>query len=135
MTSTRRRREGRAAHPASAAGGTLSVDRLVVLGVLGRSTPPPRRPAWPTCSSATTTPRGLEVLPIGTPTNNTAAERSGFTGPDDPVASFRRRAAHARAAPEAATAACSRARSASRADAFRGVAGTRATPSRRRPGR
>jgi hypothetical protein len=68
--------------------GTARVDRLVVLGVLG---------SLDAASSASRLTdllvghhhtRGLEVLPIGTATNNSAAERSGFIGPDDPVASF-----------------------------------------------
>jgi hypothetical protein len=68
--------------------GTGRVDRLVVLGVLG---------SVDAAGSAGRLARllvghhhsgGLELLPTGTPTNNTATERSGFTAPDDPAASF-----------------------------------------------
>jgi hypothetical protein len=69
-------------------GGTAQVDRLVVLGVLGSLDGPAASSRLAELLANHHYSRGLEMLPIATPTNNTAAERSGFAGPDDPVASF-----------------------------------------------
>jgi hypothetical protein len=68
--------------------GTAQVDRLVVLGVLGSLDAPAASTRVAELLVNHHYSRGLEVLPIGTPTNNTAADRSGFAGRDDPVASF-----------------------------------------------
>jgi hypothetical protein len=68
--------------------GTASVDRLVVLGVLGSLEAPDASARLADLLANHHYSGGLELLPIATPTNNTAAERSGFANPDDPVASF-----------------------------------------------
>ena len=68
--------------------GTNNVDRLVVLGVLG---------SLDAAASATRLADllvghhhsgGLEVLTIGTATNNTAADTSGYAKRDDPLSTF-----------------------------------------------
>lgn len=68
--------------------GTDNVDRLVVLGVLG---------SLDAAASATRLAdllvghhhsSGLEVLRIGTATNNTAADTSGYAKRDDPLTTF-----------------------------------------------
>ena len=68
--------------------GTAQVDRLVVLGVLGSLDAPTASARLAELLDNHHYSRGLEVLPVGTPTNNTAVDRSGFAGRDDPVASF-----------------------------------------------
>ena len=68
--------------------GTGQVDRLVVLGVLGSLDAAAASTRVAELLANHHYSRGLEVLPIGTPTNNTTADRSGFAGRDDPVASF-----------------------------------------------
>jgi hypothetical protein len=68
--------------------GTSRVDRLVVLGVLGSLEAPAASARLADLLANHHYSRGLEVLPIATPTNNTAAERSGFAGQDDALASF-----------------------------------------------
>jgi hypothetical protein len=68
--------------------GTTEVDRLVVLGVLGSLEAPDASQRLADLFANHHYSRGLELLRVGTPTNNTAAERSGFAAPDDPVASF-----------------------------------------------
>jgi hypothetical protein len=69
-------------------GGLTRIDRLVVLGVLGSLDAAGSASRLADLLVGHHHTRGLEVLPIGTATNNSAAERSGFTRPDDPVASF-----------------------------------------------
>ena len=68
--------------------GTSQVDRLVVLGVLGSLDAPAASARFADLLVNHHYSRGLEVLRIGTSTNNTAAERSGFARRDDPVTSF-----------------------------------------------
>jgi hypothetical protein len=68
--------------------GTAQVDRLVVLGVLGSLDAAGSSARLADLLICHHHSRGLEVLPVGTPTNNSAAERSGFTRSDDPVHSF-----------------------------------------------
>ena len=68
--------------------GTSRVDRLVVLGVLGSVDASGSAQRLADLLVGHHHAAGLEVIPIGTPTNNTAAERSGFPARDDPVASF-----------------------------------------------
>ncbi len=68
--------------------GTARIDRLVVLGVLGSLDAADASARLADLLANHHYSRGLEVMRIGTPTNNTKAERSGFTGPDDAAASF-----------------------------------------------
>jgi hypothetical protein len=68
--------------------GTSRVDRLVVLGVLGSLDAPAASARLADLLVNHHYSRGLEVLPIATPTNNTTAQRSGFARPDDPGVSF-----------------------------------------------
>ena len=68
--------------------GTAQVDRLIVLGVSGSLDAPAASARLAELLVNHHYSRGLEVLPVGTPTNNTAVDRSGFAGRDDPVASF-----------------------------------------------
>ena len=69
-------------------GGTSRIDRLVVLGVLGSLDGSASSARLAELLVNHHYSRGLEVLRTGTPTNNTSEQRSGFAGPDDPVASF-----------------------------------------------
>ena len=68
--------------------GTARIDRLIVIGVLG---------TLDTAASAVRLAElldghhhstGLEVLAVGTPSNNTAADTSGYKRRDDPLVSF-----------------------------------------------
>ncbi|MEA3218610.1 MAG: hypothetical protein QOJ19_4766, partial [Acidimicrobiia bacterium] len=68
--------------------GTTTVDRLVVLGVLGSLDPEASADRLADLLVGHHHTRGLEMLPIGAPTNNTAAERSAHRSTDDPVGSF-----------------------------------------------
>ncbi len=68
--------------------GTERIDRLVVLGVLGSLDPAGASVRVGELLANHRYSRGLEVLRVGTPTNNTARERSGFTGADNAAASF-----------------------------------------------
>ena len=68
--------------------GTNRIDRLVVLGVLGGNDPAESAARLSGLLSGHHYSRGLEVLPIGTPTNNTAADQSGYSGRDDPALTF-----------------------------------------------
>jgi hypothetical protein len=68
--------------------GTTRIDRLVVLGVLGSLDAATASTRLADLLANHHYSRGLEVLPVGTPTNNTAAERSGFASADDPLVSF-----------------------------------------------
>jgi hypothetical protein len=68
--------------------GAQRVDRLVVLGVLGSLEPADAAARLGDLLRNHHYSRGLELLRVGTPTNNTRAERSGFSGAGDPSASF-----------------------------------------------
>ncbi len=68
--------------------GVTRIDRLVVLGVLGSIDAAGAASRLADLLVGHHHTRGLEVLPVGTATNNSAAERSGFSRPDDPVTSF-----------------------------------------------
>jgi hypothetical protein len=68
--------------------GTNAVDRLVVLGVLGSLDPTASAARLEALLAGHHYSSGLAVLPIGTPTNNTAADTSGYSGRDDPLATF-----------------------------------------------
>jgi hypothetical protein len=68
--------------------GTTKIDRLVVLGVLSSLDAAASGSRLADLLRGHHHSCGLEVVAVGTPTNNTLAERSGFTRPDDPVASF-----------------------------------------------
>ena len=68
--------------------GTNAVDRLVVLGVLGSLDPTASTARLEALLAGHHYSSGLSVLPIGTPTNNTAADTSGYSGRDDPLATF-----------------------------------------------
>jgi hypothetical protein len=68
--------------------GTTRIDRLIVLGVLSSADAGTSAGRLANLLAGHHYSQGLSVLPIGTPSNNTQAERSGFSKPDDPVASF-----------------------------------------------
>ncbi len=68
--------------------GTTQVDRLVVLGVLTSLDSSASASRLGELLVGHHHTRGLEVLSIGTPTNNSAADRSGFATSDAPISSF-----------------------------------------------
>jgi hypothetical protein len=68
--------------------GTATVDRLVVLGVAQSVDTATSAARLTDLLAGHHYTSGLEVMAVGTPTNNTAATRSGYTRIDDPVASF-----------------------------------------------
>jgi hypothetical protein len=68
--------------------GTNRIDRLVVLGVLGSLDAAGAGARLGELLANHHYSRGLEVLRVGTPTNNTRDERSGFSRPDDAAHSF-----------------------------------------------
>ncbi len=68
--------------------GTDSVDRLVVLGVVSSVDASGAAARLTELLVGHHHSRGLEVLPIGTATNNTAADASGYARRDDPVQTF-----------------------------------------------
>jgi hypothetical protein len=68
--------------------GTNSIDRLVVLGVLTTLDPAASAARLAELLVGHHHSTGLEVLRIGTPTNNTAADTSGFARRDDPSVTF-----------------------------------------------
>jgi hypothetical protein len=67
---------------------TDRVDRLVVMGVLASLDAPAGSARLGDLLRNHHYSRGLEVLRIATPTNNTSASGSGYSKPDDPIASF-----------------------------------------------
>jgi hypothetical protein len=67
---------------------TDRVDRLVVLGVLASLDPPAGSARLGDVLRNHHYSRGLEVLRIATPTNNTSASGSGYSKAEDPIASF-----------------------------------------------
>ncbi len=67
---------------------TNAIDRLVVLGVLGSLDPAASAARLAELLAGHHYTDGLALLPIGTPTNNSAAEASGLAKTDDPLASF-----------------------------------------------
>lgn len=68
--------------------GTTRVDRLIVLGVLGTLDAAASATRLAELLAGHHYSTGLEVLQVGTPSNNTAADTSGFRRRDDPLASF-----------------------------------------------
>ena len=68
--------------------GTTQVDRLVVLGVAQSVDAPTAAGRLADLLAGHHYTRGLELLEVGTPTNNTTATRSGYARRDDPAASF-----------------------------------------------
>jgi hypothetical protein len=68
--------------------GTNSIDRLLVLGVLTTLDPVASAARLAELLVGHHHSTGLEVLRIGTPTNNTAADTSGFARRDDPSVTF-----------------------------------------------
>jgi hypothetical protein len=68
--------------------GTSAVDRLVVFGVLGSLDPAASATRLGNLLSGHHYSAGLELLPVGTPTNNTAADTSGYSGRDNANATF-----------------------------------------------
>jgi hypothetical protein len=68
--------------------GTNTVDRLIVLGVLGSLDTTASAARLEALLAGHHYSSGLAVLPIGTPTNNTAADTSGYSGRDNPLATF-----------------------------------------------
>lgn len=68
--------------------GTNRVDRLIVLGVLGSADAATSAARLVNLFVGHHHSNGLSLLPIGTASNNTEAERSGFSSPDDPAVSF-----------------------------------------------
>jgi hypothetical protein len=68
--------------------GTGAIDRLIVLGILGTLDPAAGATRLANVLVGHHHSSGLTLLPIGTPTNNTAAAASGFARGDDPLASF-----------------------------------------------
>jgi hypothetical protein len=68
--------------------GTTRIDRLVVLGVVSSVDPDTAATQLADLLVGHHHTSGLEVLPVGTPTNNTAADASGYARVDDPVHSF-----------------------------------------------
>ena len=68
--------------------GTNSIDRLVVFGVLGSLDPTASATRLSSLLVGHHYSSGLELLPIGTPTNNTAADSSGYSGRDDDRVTF-----------------------------------------------
>ncbi|CAN5598258.1 hypothetical protein BH09PSE5_BH09PSE5_28830 [soil metagenome] len=73
--------------------GTNRIDRLVVLGVLGSLNAADSSSRLAELMDSHHYTRGLAVIPVGTPTNNTRAERSGFArdAADKESFSFERR--------------------------------------------
>ncbi|MEO8452817.1 MAG: hypothetical protein ABI647_23705, partial [Gemmatimonadota bacterium] len=68
--------------------GTNTVDRLVVLGVLTSADTATSAARLADLLGGHHYTRGLELLSVGTPTNNTASSRSGFARANTPDASF-----------------------------------------------
>lgn len=68
--------------------GTTQVDRLVVLGVAQSVDAPAAAGRLADLLAGHHYSRGLELLEVGTPTNNTTATRSGYARRNDPAASF-----------------------------------------------
>lgn len=68
--------------------GTTRIDRLVVLGVASAVDPDTAATQLADLLVGHHHASGLEVLSVGTPTNNTAADASGFARYDDPMHSF-----------------------------------------------
>ncbi len=68
--------------------GTNRIDRLIVLGVLNATDPATSGARLANVLAGHHYSTGLGIVPVGTASNNTAAQRTGFTRADDPVASF-----------------------------------------------
>lgn len=68
--------------------GTTAVDRLVVLGLLDSADQATAADRLAGLLDGHHHTRGLALLPIGTPTNNTSTDTSGYGRRDDPVVSF-----------------------------------------------
>lgn len=68
--------------------GTTRIDRLVVLGILGSLDASASATRFGDLLVGHHHGDGLALVPIGTPSNNTAKGSSGFARTDDPLASF-----------------------------------------------
>lgn len=84
-------------HAAEAAGllirmplppGIQRIDRLVVLGILTSADAATSAARLARLLTGHHHSAGLSLVPIGTPSNNTAAERAGFSRAEDPASSF-----------------------------------------------